>query len=252
MNATAAIKRLANVFGVELNRYRPERSEAGQLKMLFDRYGVNVVFDVGANIGQYASAIRAAGFSGRIVSFEALSSAHGELALNRSASRDMNWLVAPMGAIGSEDGQISINIAGNSASSSVLPMLDQHLNAAPHSRYTGSEIVPLRRMDSLANQYLDDGSRIFLKIDTQGYESEVLDGASALMERVSGVQLELSLASLYGGQPRYEQLINRMSDAGFMMRALWPGFRDENTGELLQFDAAFFRSTRASLAAGLS
>ena len=120
-------------------------------------------------------------------------------------------------------------------------MLGKHLDAAPHSRYVATENVSLCRLDDIASKYLTPDSRVFLKIDTQGYESQVLDGASVLLDRLVGVQLELSLVPLYAGQPLCDQLIRRLFDAGFAMKTLWPGFRDRATGELLQFDAMFFR-----------
>ena len=60
-----------------------------------------------------------------------------------------------------------------SVSSSVLPMLDAHLAAAPHSRYVGKEIVPLRRLDDLLESTVS-GRKIFLKLDVQGFEGYVL------------------------------------------------------------------------------
>lgn len=239
MELAGAVKRFAAMLGVDLRRYRPENTEAGQLRLLFETYGVTVVLDVGANEGQYAMAVRNAGFSGRVVSFEPLSSAHGILTVN--AAGDDDWLVADRCAIGAENGEVRINVAGNSASSSLLAMRDRHASAAPESRYVSSETVPLRTLDSVAHAYLEASSRPFLKIDTQGYEDHVLDGAADLLARCVGVQLELSTLPLYTGQALYDKLIRRMTDAGFSIRAIWPGFSDRTTGELLQFDAAFFR-----------
>lgn len=244
MDFVGIVKKFAASLGVDVRRYRHDNTEAGQLRMLFESYGVTTVFDVGANEGQYAMAVRQAGFSGRIVSFEPLSSAYGILSAN--AERDGKWIVADRCAIGSENGEARINVAGNSASSSLLSMLDRHASAAPESRYVSTELVPLRTLDSLAHQYLDEKSRPFIKIDTQGYENQVLDGASNFLDRAIGVQLELSTVSLYAGQSLYDQIIGRMTGAGFSIRAIWPGFRDRMTGELLQFDAAFFRDSTST------
>lgn len=83
---------------------------------------VNLVFDIGANAGQFAQSLRELGYRGRIVSFEPQSEAREQL--ERAASVDPLWEVAPKAAIGAEDGEIELNLAANSISSSLLPMLN--------------------------------------------------------------------------------------------------------------------------------
>jgi FkbM family methyltransferase len=94
-----------------------------------------------------------------------------------SAKNDFNWVIHEKCAIGDFDGEIDINISGNSVSSSVLPMKESHSLAAKGSSYIGKENVPILRLDSIKNRYLDSDSKLFIKIDTQGYEWQVLDGA---------------------------------------------------------------------------
>ncbi|MHB8392425.1 MAG: FkbM family methyltransferase, partial [Acidobacteriaceae bacterium] len=180
------IKTLIRGAGFDLKRYRPDRSEAAQFLVILSVHAVNLVLDVGANGGHFGQQLRLAGYRGRIVSFEPLSSVREQLL---AASRnDDKWDVAPQAAIGNEDGEIEIHIAGNSASSSVLDMLDAHAAAAPESRYIGSEKVPLRRLDTLAPHYMHPDSVLFIKVDTQGYEDRVLQGASRLLEKAIGLQ----------------------------------------------------------------
>lgn len=183
--------------------------------------------------------MRDAGYQGRIVSFEPISAAREELLAVSKADplRD----IAPQAAIGSEEGKIELHIAGNSVSSSILDMLDTHANAAPGSGYSGSEMVPLRRLDSLAPDYLLPDSVPFLKIDTQGYEDRVLSGATELLKRTIGLQLELSLIPLYEGQLLFDEIIDQVKAKGFELWAVWPGFTDPKSGRLLQLDAIFFR-----------
>jgi len=205
---------------------------------MLSSHGVNLVFDVGANTGQFAQALRDEGFAGRIVSFEALAAAHEQLRL--SSKNDPLWEVAPQAAIGVEDGEIDIHIADNSVSSSVLEMLPTHTDIAPSARYVGTERVPLRRLDSLAHPYLTSDS-VFLKVDTQGYEDRVLAGASLILKHVVGVQLEVSLVPLYEGQCLFPEMVQRLKHEGFELWAVWQSFIDEASGRLLQADATFFR-----------
>jgi FkbM family methyltransferase len=71
-------------------------------------------------------------------------------------------------ALGDAQGEASINIAGNSYSSSLLAMLDLHRQAAPEAGYVGTETVPVRTLDSVAGDYLRAGERLMIKIDVQG------------------------------------------------------------------------------------
>jgi len=86
-------------------------------------------------------------------------------------------------AIGDFSGTIDINISKNSVSSSILPMLDTHLNAAHQSKFVNIEKTKISTLDNIINIYLNDNSNCFLKIDTQGYEWMVLNGASNLLKK---------------------------------------------------------------------
>lgn len=240
MNYKNIIKRAIHHFGFDLRRYRPDRSEAAQFMAMLSIHEVNLVLDVGANTGQFGQQLRLAGYRGRIVSFEPLSTAHEKLV--EASRNDPLWEVAPRAAIGNEDGGIEIHVAGNSVSSSVLDMLDAHVSAAPESRYVGSERVPLRRLDTLASDYLHPDSILFIKIDTQGYEDRVLQGASNLLEKAVGLQLELSFVPLYDGQRLYDEMVDQLKALGFELWGMSPVFVDPQSGRLLQVDATFFRS----------
>ena len=239
MNWRRHVKGLARRCGVDIVRFRPENSASAQVLAVLRHLGIDLVLDVGANTGQYGQGLREAGYRGCIVSFEPLSAAHAEL--QRNAGGDPQWTVHPRCAIGDHDGEIEIHIAGNSVSSSVLPMLERHADAAPESRYVGSETVPLVRLDSLAGAYLPDARGVFLKIDTQGFEAAVLAGASEVLARCRAVQLELSLVPLYEGQQLWQHFLGEFRAKGFELWALLPGFVDVESGRTLQTDAIFVR-----------
>lgn len=235
----SVVKRLIRGFGFDLRRYRPEASDDAQFMAMLATHRVNLIFDVGANVGQFGRQLRNAGYGGRIVSFEPLAPARKELAL--ACKNDLLWELAPQAAVGSEDGEIEIHVAGNSVSSSVLNMLDAHAFAAPESVYVDSEKVPLRRLDTLAPDYPQQDSVLFIKIDTQGYEDRVLEGAPKLLARAVGLQLELSLVPLYEGQRLYDEMIAQLKALDFVLWSMTPAFVDPKSGRLLQIDATFFR-----------
>jgi FkbM family methyltransferase len=200
---------------------------------------IDLVMDVGANTGQFAMALRGAGYRGRIVSFEPLASAHRELLV--SSRHDPGWEIATRQAIGSEEGKVELHIAGNSVSSSMLSMLPSHSDAAPDSTYVGTEVVELTTLDRVAPLHIGTALRPFLKIDTQGTEDRVLDGAVQQLLRTQGVQLELSLLPLYEGQQLFDQLDARLQALGFRRWAIEPVFSDDHTGRMLQVDGTYFR-----------
>lgn len=236
----SSAKALIRFFGFDLHRYSPLSSDDAQLVAMLKQHQVNLIFDVGANVGQFGIQLRKAGYSGRIVSFEPLSEARKHLLI--VSNNDKMWDVAPQAAIGCEDGEIEIHVAGNSVSSSVLDMLDTHAEAAPDSAYVDSEIVQLSRLDTIGVDYIQPNSIFFMKIDTQGYEDKVLQGASKLLTNVIGLQLELSFIPLYNGQCLYDEMMAQLKALGFELWGITPVFTDPVSGRLLQVDATFFRS----------
>jgi FkbM family methyltransferase len=224
-------------FGFDLRYFKD--SEEGILRNVIARLQPVAVLDVGANIGQYARMLRDIGYKGVIVSFEPLTAAHEKLSVEAGA--DSNWKVAPRAALGSAKGSIEINVSGNSVSSSVLPMQETHLAAAPQSRYLAKESVALERLDDLLPTVFSGAGPLFLKLDTQGYEEEVLKGAAGILSRVVAIQMEISLVPLYQGAPTLVHSVTAMRDLGYHLFQVIPGFRDVTTGQLLQLDGIFFR-----------
>ena len=172
------------------------------------------------------------------MSFEPLSSAHS--ILEKTASGDAKWKVHPRTAVGARNGEIDFNVALNSVSSSNLPITKAHLSADAKSAYIATERVPIVMFDTVAPQYLN-GHRGLLKIDTQGYEWEVLSGAQMTLPHVQGIYCELSLVEMYKGQLLWMDMVNRLSERGFALWSIDRGFTDNLNGRTLQVDAAFFQ-----------
>jgi FkbM family methyltransferase len=233
------LKRMLRRLGYDVHHYRPDSSAEARFMTMLAHHRINLVFDVGANVGQFAKSLREDGYAGRIVSFEPVSASWDKLV--EASSGDPLWEVAPRCAIGEEDGEVEMHVSKNTVSSSILGMLDTHLEAAPDSAYVREEITPLRRLDTLAPEYLRPDSNLFIKIDTQGYESQVLRGAQQLLDRAVGIHAELSLAPIYEGQSLYDELIAYLAARGFAMWDMNPSFGNMQTGRLLCIDATLFR-----------
>jgi FkbM family methyltransferase len=233
------VKSVFRRLGLDVRYFTISRSPELQLTTALKIAAVDTVFDIGANTGQFGAGIRSAGYRGRIVSFEPLSSARRELIMTRNG--DERWTIHDQVALGSRSGYVDLNIAGNSVSSSILPMLDSHKSASVASSYVGVERVPIMRLDDIADMYVDAGSSIFVKVDTQGYEWEVFDGAEVTLARARGVLCELSLIPLYDGQRLYRDVIARLESLGYRLWAIQEAFSDPRTGQMLQLDAIFMK-----------
>jgi FkbM family methyltransferase len=203
------------------------------------KLNIGYVIDVGAYQGQFASQIRREGYKGQIYSFEPLLDAHGNLV--RAAAKDENWEVHMPVALGSQPGIAILNISANPTSSSIAEMLSAHLIAAPYSFKTGEQEVSVITLDSMIDKWKLITSPIYLKLDTQGYEYEILLGSQETLSLVTAVQIELSITELYQGQKLYKYFIEFFEKKNFALYNIIPGFSNKKTDQLLQFDAIFVK-----------
>lgn len=237
-----AIKRGLRKLGYVVSRHDPKHDPLAVRSHFLEMHGINVVFDVGANVGQFARQIRENGYQGRIVSFEPQSSAFAEL--ESAAMQDTAWDVEHC-ALGDIISTAEINVAGNSWSSSLLDMLPAHTTTAPTSTYVAKETVTVRTLDEVFPRYCGPNSRAFLKIDTQGFTKHVLQGAQHSIHAIQGIQVELSLIPLYSGEPLIGEVVAELYDKGFSLVLIEKEFTDSRSGQQLQVNGIFFRLNQA-------
>ncbi len=219
-------------------RFEPQSHPLARRKLLFRTFGISLVLDVGANVGQYAEQIRNLGYRGRIVSFEPLSSAY--LELQEKAATDRLWETYNL-ALGDKNEERLINISRNRYSSSLLPNLPANIESEPNTEYIGQERVDIRTLDSMIETVCATNEEVYLKIDTQGYEERVLVGATEALERIDTIQLEMSLVRLYDDSMLFEEMLKLLRELGYRLAAVEPGFTNKRTGEILQLDGIFHR-----------
>jgi len=218
--------------------WRPERTDHARILYTAREQAVNHVVDVGANTGQFAMQLLEHGYRGRITSFEPLREAHATLV--RNAAKHSDWSIADRCAIGASNGSMNMNVSSNSVSSSLLSMAQIHLDSAPGSAVVANEEVPVRTLDDAIGAQPEE-ARLLLKLDTQGFEFQVLAGAAESLKRCVVLVIEVSLVSLFDGQPLFAQVVPRLTSLGFTVVDILPGFQNPKNGRLLQVDLVAVR-----------
>jgi FkbM family methyltransferase len=238
--AREALVRGMTLAGIQLQRFPGAEILAPSLRSVLAHYRINCVLDVGANTGGYGRLLRTLGYRGRIVSFEPVRATFEEL--SRRTARDPQWRALQL-ALGEREGRVSINVGRDSVFSSLLsPTAFSHEHFGAASEVTGAEEVPLRRLDTVIAECTDglEEPRVFLKLDTQGYDLHVLDGCGAALSLIHALQSELSVRPLYVGAPSYVDSLNRFRESGYELSGVFPLERDADLA-IVEFDCIMVR-----------
>jgi FkbM family methyltransferase len=194
--------------------------------MLLPRLGVDCVLDVGAHRGEFGRLLRTAGFRGRIVSFEP--AAEDADLLAGVAGRDPAWLVRRE-ALGRVDGRMELHVSRQSEFNSFRTPTPPAFAQFPGAAVQRLETVDVRRLDSVfADCVPAASSRVYLKLDTQGWDLEVLAGASESLPRIVGLQSEVSFQPIYDGMPGYLEAMSTIEGLGFTVSGFFPVSRDSH------------------------
>lgn len=205
----------------KLSRRVKRRRFAESLIQYLAIHEVQVVLDVGANCGQYGRFLRTIGYRGRIISFEPVRSSFEELSV--MADRDPHW-TALQCALGEAPGEFPIHVHERTDFSSFRPV-----SSFGRAEYSGianprSEMVAVQRLDDVLPDLGLDPERpaFFLKTDTQGFDLEVLRGASGVLDGCIGLQCEIAVTPIYEGIPPLTEALLQYQQMGFVPIALQP------------------------------
>lgn len=248
--APRPLVRIARAMGYDLLPRAKAKHPDAQLVLLLQRFEIDAVLDVGANEGQYAARLREWGWAGPIVSFEPLPEAHARL--SRRAARDPGWIVAPRLALGARAGSATLHVSAESDMSSLLPQTRLLEEISPSSAVTARVEVPMARLDALELLERPAWRRLFLKLDVQGFEPAVLEGAAGLLPRIQGIQLELALLPLYQGERDWRAMIDGLSAQGFAPHLFIPGYFSRRLARQVQMDGVFFRAPASEAPAAVA
>lgn len=209
-------------------------SLANHLRDLFLQTNVSCCIDVGANAGQYRDFLRyEVGYEGRIVSIEPdldmISILH-----DRSVD-DERWVIVE-GAVGAIDHTAKFNIMANSQLSSLKRPIDApHVGFRAASTINRTVSVEVRQLESIVKTIILDDDVIYLKLDTQGSELEILKGATSILNRVVALQCESAVIPLYDDAPNIIDVWNDLDNYGFDITGVFPVNRDEKL-RVIDFD----------------
>jgi FkbM family methyltransferase len=244
-----AVLRTSRSLGYDIVPLREmkERDFALHLRELLKRLEIDCVLDVGANVGQYRDFLRdKVLYDGQIVSFEPVSR-HVEL-LRQRARADGDWHIEGY-ALGAREGALPINVMASDQFSSFLQPDNSRIRDYDGlNRPTHVETVAVRTLDVVMPMLRErlNFHRPYLKLDTQGFDMEVLQGGSAMLPGIRALQTEASVIGIYKGMPGYMDAIRHLDGLGFDVTGFYPVSRDRSL-RLIEFDCVML--TRAALSA---
>jgi len=242
----APLKLIQKVFqsaGLELVRYPPgdEAQSRNILRRTLKDLSINCVFDVGANRGQYGLLLRDYGYSGQIFSFEPVRANFEALA--ERAAKAGPWTCFHY-ALGAAKGTAEINVTEEDVFSSFLTPSEDSKKRFPRNRVTCTETVTIKRLDTVLPECISgmDSPRIYLKMDTQGFDLEVLAGASGVISRILALQSELSFRPIYNEMPSYLDSLKVFMANGFRVVDFIPVSRDRDGLSVVEMDCVLVRA----------
>lgn len=197
----------------------------------------DLVVDIGANNGQWIVEVRSHGYNGNAICIEPLKKNYDKLKVVNSYNT-----VAINCAVGNKNGYIYINQSSNDGrSSSILKLDDYHINAAPKIKYIGKEKVKIAKLSKILET--NTHKKIFVKIDTQGYEFEVLKSINKKnLKRIYAFEIETNLVSTYKKLTLIEDVIKFLRIRGYRPLRIENGFGLPNFGQQLQVDILFVKN----------
>ncbi|HSJ48460.1 MAG TPA: FkbM family methyltransferase [Gammaproteobacteria bacterium] len=236
------LKSLFRRLGYSLQRINKAESEEDILFKALRLGGVGLVIDCGANHGQFYHLCRRSGFTGPIWCIDP--NPYCLATLNALAEQDAALKIIPAGT-GDHDALLPLNSAG------ALDDLSSFLDQTPllTSRFKRAEVTEtmeaqVRRLDGLMDEEgLPADMRVFLKVDTQGYDLATLEGMGERINQVSGVKAEMSVQAAYEDAPSHWELLEFFRTHDFEPFSFTTVTRDFD-GRYIEYDAYFLKTPR--------
>jgi FkbM family methyltransferase len=238
-----ALQRLGAHLAREFASYPQPEALSEHLRRLITHLEINCVLDVGAHVGQYVHLLREhVGFDGYIISFEPTS--HSYQMLLR-ARRGDEWWQGHHIALGAANGLMELNCFSASTN------LNSFLHPSQYGASRFSALGHVGHKESVRTFRLSDifdevtahihKPRVLLKIDTQGYDLKVLDGAASIADRILLLQVEAPALPIYAGMPSLPRVLDEVQELGFHLTGMFPVTLDRDGFRVVEFDCIAIR-----------
>jgi FkbM family methyltransferase len=235
------VQRVLNRLGYQIMRLPAPHSHERLIAALLPALRVNCVIDVGGHRGEFYRLLRRAGYQGRVVSFEPFGESFQHL--RRITAGDPDWRGWDV-ALGREAGTLSLNVPDSTSFASFLRPNDYCEARFPEARWSGRAVpVGVKRLDSLYPEVVAgiERPRVFLKMDTQGWDSQVIDGAGAVLADVVALQSEISAIPIYDGMRTLMESVAHYESLGFELTNLFPVTFDAADVRVIEYDCVMCR-----------
>lgn len=200
---------------------------------------IATIFDVGANQGQFAIASNIYYPKATIYSFEPVPDIFRNLERN---TKNINNIHCINYALGATEGEIDFYSNNHSHASSALIVSDFQKAVIPETLKTKQIKVDVNTLDKITTT-LNIQSPILLKMDVQGFEKKVLEGAINFINKVDYLLFEASFISMYDGEALFEEMHTIVKDLGFELIAP-TGFLQSKNLQVLQMDMLYKKSKK--------
>lgn len=227
-------------YGWEIHRFDPNHSLEAFLWVQLSHLEVDCVIDVGGHRGEYGLFLRSLGYTGPIVSVEP--SSDSRRFLEEVAAEDPNWRVVPY-ALGDVSGSATLNLTASSDMTSIRTPNKRGILEFSAS-VVDTEMVEVCRLDDVFDDLVRGAERVYLKMDTQGYDINVFRGLGNARDRVVALQTEISIQPLYDDQPDYLNVISEIANEGYAPSGMFIVTRDKSS-RLIEMDAVMVRPRAA-------
>ncbi len=235
--------RLAKKLGIYITRDPGWLVYQDHIARLLSTFKINCVLDVGAHHGDFAKWLRRIGYVGLIISFEPVGENYQ--ILEETRADDAEWRTHRL-ALGSTRGHSEIRVFNGTTFHSFYAPSEYGRAAFPDKlKVERREMVAIERLDNILDQLTKgiDQPRIFMKVDTQGYDLEVIRGLGAKAAQIQALQMEMSVT------PIYDQATNSFIDAmsylqqkGFQLSGIFPvSYNKDDNVRLVEFDCVVCR-----------
>lgn len=218
---------------------KPHKNPEGKVVLTMNDRAIDTVIDIGANLGQTHDNLRRWGFKGQIISVEPLPSLQENL--QEKAAKDSLWTVLPPLALGESNKNIEINVSESSDMSSILETSDELIKALPKAKKVEQATIPMKTLDTLYEELQLEGKNVFIKMDTQGYEMNILQHGVDALKKAKGLRIEMSLFEIYKGEALMTDVMVFLKDKGYSPFMVWETFFSRKLNRQLQADGVFYK-----------